>query len=87
MSKIFSLDSSEVKHLFFTLLSKLARIAIRQVITELFHRQARKVFRKATAEKVFEKIQGIRFWYLQHAACTNFATGKSKCHGFVQNER
>ena len=36
--------------------------------------------------KVFEKIQGIRFWYLQYAACTNFATGKSKCHGFVQNE-
>ncbi|EDO55014.1 hypothetical protein GAS36_24790 [Phocaeicola vulgatus] len=75
-----------MKHLFFTLPSKLARIAIRQVITELFHRQAGKVFRKAAAGKVFEKIQGIRFWYLQYAACTNFATGKSKCHGFVQNE-
>ena len=66
--------------------SKLSSIAIRQVITELFHRLAGKVFRIAAAGKVFEKIQGIRFWYLQYAACTNFATGKSKCHGFVQNE-
>ena len=27
-------------------------------------------------QKVFEKIQGISLWYLQNAACTNFATEK-----------
>ncbi len=54
---LHDIEILEVKHLFFTLLSKLARIAVRQVITGLFHRQAGKVFRKAAAGKVFEKIR------------------------------
>ena len=37
-------DSSEVKHLFFTLLSELARKAGKQGITELFHLGIEKFF-------------------------------------------
>ena len=63
---------------------KLLNVALRvgkgsmglQGITELFHPWARKSFywMHGRREKVFEKIQGIRPWYLQNAACTNFAT-------------
>ena len=49
-----------------------------QGITELFHPWARKSFywMPCIRQKVFEKIQGIRHWYLQNTACTNFATEK-----------
>ena len=49
-----------------------------QGITELFHPWAKKSFywMPCRREKVFEKIQGIMPWYLQNAACTNFATVK-----------
>ena len=35
-------------------------------------------------QKVFEKIQGIRSWYLLNTACTNFASEKVTVTRFVQ---
>jgi hypothetical protein len=53
-----------------------------QGITELFHPWATEKFLLAVSrrQKVFEKIRGIRYWYLQNTACTNFATEKVSGH-------
>ena len=67
-----------MKHLFFTLLSELARevwyARNYRIISPLGQEKFLLAVRRR--QKVFEKILGISLWYLQNTACTNFATEK-----------